>query len=146
MKFLDLFKALGVAIGTLVITLAASFPMVAFYAFFIEPGHPQEFYNEAAQWIAPWSSHVLGPLCFLAFNYWLARRSPERNATLFAAATILAYVLIEVAMMPMLGLPISSLLTLSFGLSLSAKAVGAFLGAKLGSRSQASSSAAAGAV
>lgn len=73
------FKALGVAVATLAITLAASFPMVAFYAFFIEPGHPQEFYNEAARWIAPWSSHVIGPMVFFAFNYWLAARSPRRN-------------------------------------------------------------------
>jgi len=87
--------------ATLVITVAASFPMVAFYAYFIEPGHPQEFYNEAALWIGPWSSYVLGPVCFLAFNFWLARRSPERNAMVFAAATIGLYVLLEIAMMPM---------------------------------------------
>lgn len=37
LKIVDLFKALGVAIGTLVITVAASFPMVAFYAYFVEP-------------------------------------------------------------------------------------------------------------
>lgn len=38
MKAMDLVKALGVAVATLAITLLASFPMVAFYAFFIEPG------------------------------------------------------------------------------------------------------------
>jgi hypothetical protein len=64
MRAVDYLKALGVAVATLAITLAAGFPMVAFYAYFIEPGHPQEFYNEAAQWIAPWSSHILGPLAF----------------------------------------------------------------------------------
>lgn len=59
---------------------------------------------------------------------------------LFAATTILAYVLIEVAMMPLLGQPISSLLTVSVGLWLSVKAAGALLGAKLGSGRRASSS------
>ena len=132
---LDFVKALGVAIATLVITLAASFPMVAFYAFFIEPGHPQEFYSEAAQWIAPWSSHVLGPLVFLAFNFWLARRSPERNATLFAAATVVLYAVVDLSTLPMMGLPIAAALTVTFGLSLCAKAAGAFLGAYLGSQS-----------
>lgn len=78
MKPIDYVKALVVAVAVLAITLAASFPMVAFYAYFIEPGHPQEFYNAAAQWIAPWTSYILGPLCFFAFNYWLARRSPAR--------------------------------------------------------------------
>jgi hypothetical protein len=140
MRAMDFVKALGVAIATLVITLAASFPMVAFYAFFIEPGHPQEFYNEAAQWIAPWSSHVLGPLVFFAFNFWLARRSPERHATLFAAATVVFYAVVDLSTLPMMGLPIAAALTATFGLSLCAKAAGAFLGAYLGSQSGAKAS------
>jgi hypothetical protein len=134
MRVMDFVKALGVAIATLVITLAASFPMVAFYAFVIEPGHPQEFYNEAAQWIAPWSSHVLGPLVFFAFNYWLSRRSPERNAMLFAAATIVFYAVVDLSTLPMMGLPIATVLTVPVGISLAAKAAGAFLGAYLGSQ------------
>lgn len=130
----DFAKALAVAIAIVVSTLAASFPMVAFYAFVIEPGHPQEFYNEAAQWIAPWSSHILGPLAFLAFNYWLARRSPERSAMLFAAATIVLYAVVDLSTLPMMSLPISAAFTLPVGLSFAAKAAGAFLGAYLGSR------------
>jgi hypothetical protein len=54
MNLSDVFKAIGVAFLVLVITLAASYPMVAFYAYVIEPGHPQSFYTDAAQWIAPW--------------------------------------------------------------------------------------------
>lgn len=140
MKGADFLKALGVAIATTVITLAASFPMVAFYAFFIEPGHPQDFYTAAAQWIAPWSSHVLGPLVFFAFNFWLARRSPARNAMLFAAATIVLYVIVDLSTLPMMGLPIASARTLTHGLSLCVKAAGSFLGAYLGSRSRAKAS------
>ncbi len=134
MKAIDFIKALGVAIATLAITVAASFPMVAFYAFVIEPGHPQEFYNEAAQWIAPWSSHVLGPLVFLGFNYWFARRSSDRNAMLFAAATIALYAIVDLSTLPMMGLPISATFTLPVGLSFAVKVAGAFLGAYLGSQ------------
>lgn len=134
MKAADLFKALAVAIAVLILTLAASFPMVAFYAFVIEPGHPQEFYNEAARWIAPWSSHVLGPLLFLLFNFWLAKRSPQRNATLFAAATIVLYTIVDLGTLPMMGLPIAAALTVPVGVSLLGKAAGAFLGAYWGSR------------
>lgn len=53
MKSGDLVKARGVAIATLVITVATSLPMVALYAYVIEPGHPQTFYTAAARWIAP---------------------------------------------------------------------------------------------
>lgn len=136
MEALDIPKALGVAVAVLVITLAASFPMVAFYAFVIEPGHPQEFYNEAAQWIAPWSSHILGPVMFFAFNFWLAKRSTRRNALLFAAATVVLYTVVDLSTLPMIGLPIAAAFTVPFGLSLVGKAAGAFLGAYHGTRSR----------
>ena len=132
MKLIDYFKALGVAVGTVTITLIASFPMVAFYAYFIEPGHPQEFYNEAALWIAPWSSHILGPVVFFGFNYWLAKRSPERNAMAFAAATIVLYIVLDFSMVPAMGIDIRAVLTLSMAFWLLIKLAGALLGAYLG--------------
>jgi len=135
MSVVDAFKALGVAVGVLAITLAASYPMVAFYAFFVEPGHPQEFYADAALWIAPWSSYVLGPLLFFAFNYWLAKRSPKRHAMLFAAVTVILYAAVDLSMLPMMGIPVVAALTVPFGLSLGTKAAAAFLGAYLGARS-----------
>jgi hypothetical protein len=134
MKTSDFMKALGVAVATLVITLVASFPMVAVYAWLIEPGHPPEFYTDAAQWIAPWSSHVLGPLVFFAFNFWLARRNAERNAVLFAVATVVLYVVVDFSMLPLMGLDLFAALSLTMGASLGAKLVGALLGAHLGTR------------
>jgi hypothetical protein len=137
MNGLDLFKALGVAVATMITTLAASYPLVAFYAFFIEPGRPPEFYTQAAQWIAPWSSHVLGPLVFFGFNFQLAKRSPRRNATLFAAATLALYVIVDFGTLPMLGVPITAALNVPVGLSLAGKAAGAFIGAHFGARRRA---------
>ena len=72
---------------------------------------------------------------FFAFNYWLARRSPERNALLFAGATIILYAVVDLSTLPMMGIPVAAAFTVPFGLSLCAKAVGAFLGAYLGSHS-----------
>lgn len=136
MKPIDYLKAAGVALAVLTLTVAASFPMVFFYATFIEPGHPQAFYNEAAQWIAPWSSHVLGPILFFAFNYRLARRNAERNAMAFAAATIGAYVVIDFGMsLPFA--PASAFLTPTVAASLAAKLTGALTGAWLGARQRA---------
>jgi len=132
MSALDLIKATGVAIATLAITMAASFPMVAVYAYFIEPGHEQQFYVEAAQWIAPWSSYVLGPITFFLLNYWLARKSPERNASLFAIATIIAYLIVDLGIVPLIGADLSAFLTLGFAFSVAVKLAGALLGAHLG--------------
>lgn len=136
MKPIDYLKAAGVALAVLTLTVAASFPMVFFYATFIEPGHPQAFYNEAAKWIAPWSSHVLGPILFFAFNYALARRNPGRKAVAFAAATIGFYILIDFGIM-LSFVPASAFLTLTVALSLAAKLIGALAGARLGARTQA---------
>ncbi|MDP2142461.1 MAG: hypothetical protein Q8L20_16785 [Gammaproteobacteria bacterium] len=132
MTAIDYLKALGVAVLVMVFTLAASFPMVAFYATFIEPGHPQQFYNDAAMWIAPWSSHVLGPLAFLAFNYRLAKRSPRRNAMAFAVMTFVFYLLVDFSTLPLMGIDILSALTLTTILSLLTKLFGALGGARLG--------------
>jgi hypothetical protein len=134
MKPIDFAKAFGVAFASLLITMAASFPMVTFYAYFIEPGQSQEFYTEAAQWIAPWSSYILGPIVFFAFNYWLARRSPERNAAVFAVATIGFYLAIDLSFVPIMGLDIGIFLTAGMAFWLAVKLAGALLGAHLGSR------------
>lgn len=132
MKPTDYFKAAGVAVAVLVLTVAASFPMVFAYATFVEPGHPQSFYNEAAKWIAPWSSHILGPILFFAFNYWLASRRPQRNAIAFATATILFYIVIDFGLM-LAFVPPAGLLNVTVALSLMGKVIGALLGGWLGS-------------
>ena len=135
MSLSDLAKALGVGVAVLVLTIAASFPMVAVYAYLIEPGHSEAFYTEAAQWIAPWSSHVLGPILFFAFNYWLTRRKPERNAMLFAASTIVLYLVVDFGLLlPLMGVPIADSLSLTVAVSLLAKVAGSFLGAYAGER------------
>lgn len=134
LKPIDFSQAFGVALASLIITMAASFPMVAFYAYIIEPGQPQEFYVDAAQWIAPWSSYLLGPIVFLALNYWLVRRTVKRNPAAFAVATIGFYLLIELSFVPIMGLDPSVFLTASMAFWLAVKLAGALLGAHLGSR------------
>ncbi len=133
MNFAESLRALGVAVFVLVFTIAASFPMVAVYAYLIEPGHPPEFYTEAANWIAPWSSHILGPIAFFACNYWLVKTGRARFPLRFAASTIGFYLLVDLAMLgTLLGIPLSTYFTLGILLSLSAKIVAACWGARLG--------------
>ena len=133
MKPIDYIKALGVSIAAIAITVIISFPMVAFYAYFIEPGHEQEFYNDAAQWIAPWSSYILGPIVFFLFNFWLSKHSPGRNALAFAMTTIILYVIVESFMLYSMEVDIRDVLFNSKGIFwLSIKLIGALLGAYLG--------------
>lgn len=137
MKPIDFATALGVAVAVIAITMALSFPMVAFYAYVIEPGQTEAFYTDAAQWIAPWSSHIFGPLLLFWLNFRLARRRPERNAMLFATATLVAYIVADLSLLTMMGLPIAPAVTVTFALSFAAKAAGAYFGAYRGGQSAA---------
>ncbi|MEQ8963405.1 MAG: hypothetical protein RLP02_36795, partial [Coleofasciculus sp. C2-GNP5-27] len=94
MTFSDLPKVLGVAITALVLTIAGSFLLVLFYAYLVEPGHEADFYIDALQRLAPWSSHIVGPMAFFASNYWLAKKSTGRITLAFAISTVIAYLLI----------------------------------------------------
>ena len=106
--------------------------MVAVYAYLINPGQAQSVYDAAAQHIAPWSSHVVGPLLFLWWNYRGAARVPTRPATVFALTSIVFYFLADMATVPLFRLSFSQVLTLTFFLSLASKTAGAVLGARLG--------------
>lgn len=130
----DCCRAMAVGFVVFAGTLLLSIPMVAVYAHLINPGHSAEFYQGAAMWIAPWSSHIGGPLLF----FWLTRRytsrQPRTNAVAFAAAAIVSYVAIDLSSVPIFGVTLSTVLTMTFGISLTGKSVAAFAGAILGSR------------
>ncbi|MXY89512.1 MAG: hypothetical protein F4Y89_03120 [Gammaproteobacteria bacterium] len=133
MKLAEFAIALGVAVFVLVFTLAASFPMVAVYAYLIEPGHPPEFYSEAATWIAPWSSYILGPIAFFCCNYWLVKSGRVQIPLRFAASTIGFYLLVDWGLLGLLlNIPFGSYVTAAVMLSLAVKVIAAFWGAKLG--------------
>lgn len=130
-------KALGVAVLVMLLTMAASFPMVAFYASFIEPGHSPEFYSEAALWIAPWSSYILGPILFFVCVFWLTKKQRIAKPVLFAVYTMLYYVLIDLVIFPVLfNIPFSILLSISVVVSLITKLLAALSGAWLAERKQ----------
>lgn len=130
MQPVDYLRAALVGVGVLVGTLVASVPAV--YAHVINPGQPQPVYEAAAQWIAPWSSHIVGPLLFLWWNYRGAVRWPQRHSMAFAWAGIAGYLIADVASVVIFGLTFSAVLTVPFFVSLSAKTAGALLGARLG--------------
>lgn len=134
MRPIDFLRAALIGVGVLVGTLIASVPMVAVYAYLINPGQAQAVYDAAAHRIAPWSSHIVGPLLFLWWNYRGSVRAPTRNATAFALIGIACYFVADMATVPMFRLTFSSVLTMTFFTSLAAKAAGALIGARLGQR------------
>ncbi len=132
----DLSMAAGIAVFTLVATMAASYPMVAFYATYIEPGQSVEFYRDAAMRIAPWSSYVLGPLSFFFCTYWAVKKRRIRDSQAFAATAIGFYVLLDLVILSViLRVPLSANLSGSLLISVLVKLFAAMLGASRGMRS-----------
>ena len=95
MKPIDFAKAAGVALVILIINVIISILVVLFYSFFINPGHPRAYYDEAAKWIAPWCSYIGGTALFLIAGYYFARHNPARNPFLFALTFTLLYMIID---------------------------------------------------
>ena len=92
---IDFVKAAAVAIAVLALNVLIAVLVVLAYSVFIEPGHPKEFYDEAALWIAPWCSHIVGTALFFGASYLFARRRPERNGLLFVAVFTVLYAVID---------------------------------------------------
>ena len=73
--------------------------MSSVYGTFIEPGHEEVFYQQAAQQIAPWSSVVAGVALFFAAGWLFAKRKPARNGLAFATTFVLTYAAIDIAIL-----------------------------------------------
>ena len=95
----DILIAAGYALAVMVLNVAISFAVVFFYSAFVEPGHPEAFYEAFAMRAAPVSSVVAGvPLMFIA-GLLLARRRERRPALIAAAAMALVYIAVDSAIM-----------------------------------------------
>ncbi len=129
MKPIDFAKAAGIAFAILVLNVLIAILVVLGYRFFIEPGHPDAFYEEAALRIAPWCSHIFGTALFLGAGYLFAKRNPQRNGLLFALTFTVLYVIIDAASVGFAGI-----WSVEFALSKLAKLLAALAGAFLASR------------
>ena len=95
MRPIDFLKALGVAIGLLVLKVVIAFLAVAVYAYFIDTGHPHEYYEANATNIVRWPVHIVGTALFLLAGHWFAKRRPQRNGLLFAATFTALHMIVD---------------------------------------------------
>lgn len=129
MGTLDFVKAFGVALLLMVLNVAASFGVVAVYAYLIEPGHEAAYYETAAQSIAPWSSVFVGALLFFLAAWFFGLRKPARSALVFALTFAAIHTAIDFAIIAAVGgLPHLGLVVwISVAAKFSAAAAGALL-------------------
>lgn len=134
MKPIDYLKAAGTALLLQVLNVAISFPVVGIWRALFEPQTPPQ---EVALRVAPWSSHLIGPVLFFAAAWALARRRPDRNGLAMALAVWAAYLLLEAASSAAYPRGLAMLLTLTFAVSMGVKLAAAVLGAALARRPRA---------
>lgn len=132
LQLFDYLKAVIAAVSISVLNIAASFVVVAIYAHFINPGREHAFYQDAAKWLAPWSSVFVGFVLFFAACYWISSLRPDRSAYAMAAAIFVVYALLDLGILIASG-ELKKVAAIA-ALSLSTKLAAAFLGAWLATK------------
>lgn len=133
MQVRDYIKAFITGFAVLAFNLLTLVALVFAYSQFIEPGHPPDFYTEAAPRLGAYSGPIAGALLMFLFVWLLSRRKPQRNAYAFAGATFVSYAALDIA----LGLAASTpeqLFTPAFALSMLGVCVAAFAAAFIATR------------
>lgn len=133
MQLWDYFKAFATGLAVLVLNLLTLVLLVFGYSQVIAPGHPPEFYAEAAPRLGAYSGPIAGALLMFALVWLLSRGKPQRNAYAFAAAAFVSYAALDIA----LGLAAASpaaLFTPTFALSLAGVCAAALAAAFISAR------------
>ncbi len=94
----------GVAVLVLVVNVAVSILYMVVYSYWINPGHPEQYYRDHIKVAAPYCSIVAGiPLMFLA-GWWVGGWWEGGLAVKAALTVWLIYALIDVAVLLAAGL------------------------------------------
>lgn len=133
MQIWDYLKAFATGALTLALNLLTLVLLVFGYSQFVEPGHPPEFYSEAAPRMGAWSGPIAGALFIFLLVWTLSLRRPQRNAYAFAAAVFASYAALDIAL-GLAAAPASELLRPPFLLSLTGVCAAAFAAAFVAKR------------
>lgn len=130
MERADYLKALGVAVGVLVLNLLLTTVAITVYSLVIEPGKPQAFYTEMAPIIGAWSGPAGGAAAMFLAGWVFGRRRPTRNGRVFMGVVFAVYLALDLVM----GLafyPIATVLTVRFAVSMALAGLAGQAGAAL---------------
>ena len=128
MKFKDWLCIIGYALLIMAVNVAISILYMVVYGYLINPGQPEQHYQEHVQIAAPYSSIIAGaPLFYLAGRY-LTRRWAAPARVKAALLMALVYAVIDVAALAATGFQLR--LVIFTTLSLATKFIAAYLGGR----------------
>ena len=114
------------------VNVAVSVLWVAVYSHGINPGHEAAFYQEYAQWVAPYSSILAGAVIVFFACRILGRRWEPEFAVTAALAVWVTYTVLDLAVVFAVGM--TGRLALLGGISHLTKLAAAYLGGRSASR------------
>jgi hypothetical protein len=127
MTLVRLASLVGVALLVMVVNVAMSFLYMVVYGYLINPGHPNEYYQEHVKVAAPYCSIVAGiPLFFLA-GWWVAGWWEGQAGVKAALMVWLAYAIIDVSIVLAAGM--TPKIAVLVAVSLLTKLAAVYLGA-----------------
>jgi hypothetical protein len=123
---------IGTTVVILILNVGLSLLYIAFYSYFINPGHDEAFYQEYAKTAAPYCSIITGIPVFYFVCRWISGKW-ESNFALKAALLVwFVYVLIDLSVLTAAGF--TQKLAVFATISLLTKLASAYLGGLAGSK------------
>jgi hypothetical protein len=89
----------GIAVLIEILLIAAAIGYMFVYGTFLNPGHPEDFYQAHVRVAAPWISIAVGLPIFFVSARWLARRSRGPAAMTNAVALWFVWALIDTSIL-----------------------------------------------
>jgi hypothetical protein len=123
---------IGATIFILILNVAMSFLYIAFYSYFINPGHDEQFYQEYAMSAAPYCSIITGIPIFYFVCRWISSKWESNFAVKASILVWLVYVLIDLFILTAAGFTLT--LAVITTISLLTKLASAYLGGLAGSK------------
>jgi hypothetical protein len=123
---------IGATIFILIVNVALSVLYIAFYSYFINPGHDEQFYQEYAQTAAPYCSIVAGIPIFYFVCRWISGKWESDFAVKAALLVWFVYVLIDLSVLTAAGF--TPRLAVLATISLATKLASAYLGGLAGGK------------
>ena len=123
---------IGAALLSMIVNVVLSILYIAFYSYFINPGHSHAFYEEYAQTAAPFCSIIFGiPVLYIVAR-WIGGKWESNFAVKAALLVWLVYALIDLSALTAAGWTIQ-LAVISF-ISMTTKLIAAYFGGLAASR------------